>query len=255
MKRSLKLIVFCRQAIVLLLLVSGCASSIYGWQVRTISTPMASSFSVVKLGQEPVALFEAVTSPAKIGHEVAVAYYLDSILRTLPVDWKIMGPQEAVTRINRAGLTAQYASMKSEYGNSNILDRDTLRKLAAAIGVRYVFQPRLVEFTQTMTERWSVPVIEVRMSQTRSSVMRLALQLWDAETDELIWSSLAEAAMQNEGVSQDPVYLQDISRVTLGSMISDFMNRRTSSQYTPVNQFLNRLVEESVPSEQNADGK
>jgi hypothetical protein len=54
------------------------------------------------------------------------------------------------------------------------------------------------------------------MSQTRSSVMRLALQLWDAETGELIWSSLAEATMQKEGVSQDPVYLQDIARVTLG---------------------------------------
>jgi hypothetical protein len=93
------------------------------------------------------------------------------------------------------------------------------------------------------------------MSQTRSSVMRLALQLWDAETGELIWSSLAEATMQKEGVSQDPVYLQDIARVTLGSIVSDLMNRRTSSQYTPVNQFLNRLVEESVPSEQNADGK
>jgi hypothetical protein len=161
MKRPLKLIVFCRQVIVLLLILAGCASSIYEWQVRTNSTPMASSFSLIHLAQEPVALFGAVASSGKSSHEVALADSLDSILRTLAVNWKIMGPQEAVTRINRAGLTAQYASMKSKYGNSNILDRDTLRKLAATMGVRYVFQPRLVEFTQTMTDRWTVPVIEV----------------------------------------------------------------------------------------------
>ncbi|MBX3300985.1 MAG: hypothetical protein KF693_02090 [Nitrospira sp.] len=255
MTQPLKPIMLCGTAIVLLFIVSGCASSIYGWQVRTSSTPMASSFSPVNLGQEPVALFEAVASSGKGGNEVALSYYLESILQRLALDWKIVGPQEVVARVNRAGLTASYAIMRSEYGNSNILDREILRKLAAAIEVRYIFQPRLVEFTQTMTDRSSAPLFDVRLSQTRSSIMRLVLQLWDAETGELIWGSLAEATMQKEGVSQDPVYLQDISRVALGSIISDFMNRRTSSQYTPVNQFLNHLIEEAIPKEQKAEDK
>lgn len=38
------------------------------------------------------------------------------------------------------------------------------------------------------------------------------LQLWDAETSELIWSFLAEAIMQIETVSQDPMYWPDIPR-------------------------------------------
>jgi SpoVK/Ycf46/Vps4 family AAA+-type ATPase len=87
------------------------------------------------------------------------------------------------------------------------------------------------------------------MSQTRSSIVRLSLQLWDAETGELVWASLAETNMANEAVSQDPVYLEDIARVTLGSMMADFVNQKTASTYTPVNKFLNDLVEEAVPHE------
>ena len=60
-----------------------------------------------------------------------------------------------------------------------------------------------------------------RVSQTRSSIMRLSLQLWDAESGELVWASVAETNMANEAVSQDPLYLEDIARATLGIMRSD----------------------------------
>jgi hypothetical protein len=52
-------------AVVALLLQSifltGCASSLYGWQVRTNSTPMPPSFSPASLEQYPVAMLSAVT--------------------------------------------------------------------------------------------------------------------------------------------------------------------------------------------------
>jgi hypothetical protein len=53
--------------------------------------------------------------------------------------------------------------------------------------------------------------------------------------------------MANEAVSQDPVYLKDIAIVTLGSMMVDFANGRTASQYTPLNKFLGALIYESRP--------
>src|SRR5262249_11019151 len=132
---------------------------------------------------------------------------------------------------------------------THILDGGTLRRIASALGVRYVFQPQLAAFSQTMSDRWSFPPIDLRMMHTRSSIMRISLQLWDAETGEIVWASIAEATMQNEAVSQDPVYLEDIARATLGSMVEDFKNQKTASTYTPVNKFLNDLIEESVPSE------
>jgi len=68
---------------------------------------------------------------------------------------------------------------------------------------------------------------------------------------ELVWASAAETSMQNEAFSQDPVYLEDIARATLGGMIADFLNRKTASKYTPVNKVLDDLIKEAMPQEQN----
>jgi len=194
-------------------------------------------------------MFPAVTLAALRGNEVGLANYLGQIVSKIRSSWKIVSEAEAVTRINRQGLAAEFTRMRADYDQSNILDRNSLRRIASAIGVRYVFQLRLAALTQTMTDRWKIPAFDVRMSQTRSSIVRLSLQLWDAETGELVWASLAETNMANEALSQDPVYLEDIARVTLGSMIADFVNQKTASTYTPVNKFLNDLVEEAVPHE------
>jgi hypothetical protein len=85
-------------------------------------------------------------------------------------------------------------------------------------------------------------------------MMRISLQLWDAESGELVWSSVAETILASEAVSQDPVFLDDAARVTLGGLMADFLDRRTSSKYTPLNEVLNTLMETAIPAEQK-DGR
>lgn len=102
-----------------------------------------------------------------------------------------------------------------------------------------------------MTDRWQFPGLQLWLVRVRSSLIRLSLQLWDAETGELVWASVAEGAMWNEAVSQEPVFLEEIAKASLGSMISDLFNQRTMSKYTPVNQFLMDLLKEDT-SEQPA---
>lgn len=228
---------------------TGCASSLYGWQVRTTSTPMPPSFQPAVFEQHSVALFGAITSPALRGNEGGLSYELERILHKVSPNWNVISPQELAKRINRQGLAGEYVKMRADYELSNIFDGRALRKIAIALGVRYVFQPHLAAFSQTMTDRAKVPGFDFRIAQTRSSNMRVSLQLWDAETGEMVWASMAETTMQNEAVSQDPVYMEDVSRATLGSIVTDFKNRKTASTYTPVNKFLNDLIEESVPSE------
>jgi hypothetical protein len=210
---------------------------------------MSPSFHPAVLEQESVALFGAITPPPLRGNEVALSYALGQILHKVVPNWKVLSPQELTKRINRAGLAGDYVKMRADYELSNILDGSSLRKIATAIGVRYAFQPHLAAFSQTMTDRVKFPGFDFRMAQTRSSIMRISLQLWDAETGEIVWASIAETTMQNEAVSQDPVYMEDVARATLGSMVADFVNRKTASTYTPVNRFLNNLIEESVPHE------
>jgi hypothetical protein len=236
-----------------LMICSGCASSIYGWQSRTNSTPLPSSFSPDVFEEQALALFPAVTIPGLRGNEAALSYYLDDIIRKLAPKWRTVSPKSTVTRINQQGLAERYIKLMQDHEQSNIFDRNLLRPVAAALGARYVFQPRLAFLVQTMTDRWKVPALDVRVSQTRSSIMRLSLELWDADSGELVWASVAETNMANEAVSQDPVYLEDIARATLGSMISDLLHGKTASQYTPLNTFLNDLIQEAMPKEKSDD--
>jgi hypothetical protein len=120
----------------------------------------------------------------------------------------VVDEQATLTGINAQGLGREYIQMRRDAEDSHLLERESLRKIGAALGVRYVFQPRMVSYTQTMTERWKVPGLDLRIVETRSSLMRISLQLWDARSGELIWASVAEAILANEAVSQDPVFLQ-----------------------------------------------
>jgi hypothetical protein len=200
-----------------------------------------------------VALFPAVTVPGLRGNEVALSYYLDDILRKLTPKWRTISPKDTVTRVNQKGLAEGYIKLMQDHEQSKIFDRNLLRPIAAALGARYVFQPRLAFLVQTMTDRWKVPALDIRVSQTRSSIMRLSLELWDADSGELVWASVAETNMANEAVSQDPVYLEDIARATLGSMISDLLHGKTASKYTPLNTFLNDLIQEAMPKAKSDD--
>jgi hypothetical protein len=219
---------------------AACSPSLYGWTVRTSSTPTFGSFSPWTLEREPVAIFEAHAPGGLRGNELGLAGYLAEILKTIAPDFKVVDPQETASRINTGGLAQDYARMRTDYEVTNILEATALRKLGEAAKARYAFQPRLGAFTQTMTNRWTP--WDLRIIQTRSSMMRLSLQLWDTHTGEPVWSSTAEAILSGEVVFQDPVYLEDAARVALGSVVADFLRGRTSSTYTPLNKAIDSLI-------------
>lgn len=228
---------------------AGCSGSIYNWQVRTTGTAVAPSFDQAPVTEKPVAIFPALSGPILRGTEVALSRHLAKILEKLTPNWRVVDEQSTLTRINTQGLGKDYILLRRDAEDTHLLDRESLRSIGAALGVRYIFQPRLVSFSQTMTQRWKVPGLELRVVETRSSMMRISLQLWDAGSGELIWSSMAESVLANEAVSQDPVFLDDAARVTLGSLMADFLNRRTASQYTYLNETIDTLVRESIPVE------
>jgi hypothetical protein len=185
--------------------------------------------------------------PGLRGNEVALDYMLAEILHRVAPQIHIVRPQHSMSQINQQGLAAEYAQMRTDAEQSHILNRDSLRKIGEAIGARFVFQPRLAAFTQIMYDRWTFPAFGVVISQTRQCDLRISLQLWDAKTGELLWSSMAEGTMQSEAFAKDPVYLEDIMRVTMGSIVADFVNRKTASTYTPLNKIVDQLIQIPLP--------
>ncbi|MGH7309653.1 MAG: hypothetical protein ACREK6_13235 [Candidatus Rokuibacteriota bacterium] len=233
--------------LVLVAAATACSPSIYAWTVRTHSTPPSGSFHPAVLEDEPVAIFEAQAPGGLRGNELGLASYLADILAAVAPKIKVVSPQHTATRINTGGLAAEYLRMRTDFEHTNMLEAASLQKLGAAIGARYVFQPRLGAFTQTMTNRWTP--IDLRIVQTRSSVLRLSLQLWDSHTGEPIWSSVAEAIVSGESFSQDPVFLEDAARLALGSAVADLLRGKTASTYTTLSEFLNKLIQ-PPPEEQ-----
>lgn len=234
--------------IFLLLSTTGCSASVYHWTVRTNSTPPSRSFHPAQLEDEPVAIFEAQASPGLRGNELGLAYYLAEIVTTVIPNIRLISPQETATRINTRGVATDYVRMRTDFEQTNILEAELLQKIGATIGARYVFLPRLAAFTQTMTERWKP--IDLRLVQTRSCILRLSLQLWDAQTGELAWASVAEASLANEAISQEPVFLDDAARIALGSVVTDLLRGRTTSTYSPLNTLLDQLIQKG-PLEKN----
>ena len=183
--------------------------------------PAPPSFHFADLEQNPLRCSGLLRLPPS---GVMRSYYQTSSARFFTKswpNWKVISPQELVKRINREKLAGEYAKLREDFEQSNIFDGDALRKIASAIGVRYVFQPRLAAFSQTMTDRWSFLPFDLRIMQTRSSNMRVWLQLWDAETGEMVWTSMAETTMQNEAAFSRPRVFGDVARATLGGMVGD----------------------------------
>jgi hypothetical protein len=191
--------------------------------------------------------------PGLRGNEVGLDFMLSEIMHKVAPQMHIVSPQRSISQINQQGLTTEYMQMRADAEQSHILNRETLKKIGTAIGARFVFQPRLAAFTQTMYDRWTFPGFGVVISQTRQSNLRMSVQLWDAKTGELLWASMAEGTMQSEAFAKDPVYFEDSVRVTLGSIVADFLNRKTASTYTPLNKIVDELIQIPLP-EAKSDG-
>jgi hypothetical protein len=172
---------------------------------------------------------------------------LAEILHRVAPQMQVVSPQHSMSHINQQGLAQEYTQMRTDAEQSHILNRDSLSKIGAAIGARFVFQPRLAAFTQIMYDRWTFPGFGVVISQTRQCDLRISVQLWDAKTGELLWASMAEGTMQSEAFAKNPVYLEDAMAVTMGSIVADFVNRKTASTYTPLNKIVDQLIQIPLP--------
>jgi len=241
--------------VLMLVWVTGCLGSIYGWQVRTTSTRLPSSFDPAALGQEPVAVFGALAMPGLHGNEMPLDLLLGEVLRKVAPHIHVLSSRHSMSQINQQGLASEYTQMRVDAELSYILNREYLKKIGSVIGARYVFQPRLAAFVQFMTDRWTFPALGVLLMQTRAADLRVSLQLWDAKTGELLWVSMAEGTLQSEAASRDYVYFEDAARVALGGMIADLLNQKTASTYTPLNKLLDQLIEVASPDEKSDETK
>src|SRR3954467_13865178 len=98
--------------VLLILLITGCASSPNIWVVRTSSTPLPLSSELASIKQEAVGLLTPFAPPALRGNEVALSRYLDDIIKKIFPAWKVIDERQTINLINRHGLAGEYVRLR-----------------------------------------------------------------------------------------------------------------------------------------------
>jgi hypothetical protein len=134
----------------------------------------------------------------------------------LPVN-KFLPLGAMLSAINTSGLAGSYARMLSEYEATGILERDTIRQIADASGVRYLAKFNLGDFQQSRDKRLSIAGI--RMFDTSRAIIRVHLEIWDGLTGEIAWQGNDELVFAREGVKEKPVSFSQVARLSADQLI------------------------------------
>ncbi len=100
-------------------------------------------------------------------------------------------------------IVLQEAQMFEDYRLSGIFNRETLLKVSHVTGVRYLAQPKLSGFRQESKNRWGM--LGIRMVETKTTFLRLYLQIWDGENGSVAWEGAQELTSSHESLQEDAI--------------------------------------------------
>jgi hypothetical protein len=206
----------------------GCAGPLQQWGEETSLVSRAPGFQNSALYTERTAVLNAVVGFGLEGYSHQVSRSLSEALRQSRQPLNIMPAQEALSRINAAGFAEEYATMVTEYLRSGILNHKVLTAIGKSLETRYVFQPEMASFTQTMSSRFSL--FGLRLFQTRISMLRLSVQLWDAQTGAIVWEASGEATLAGEDVREFRIPFEAIAGQLWRRILKEFIDPSASSQ-------------------------
>ncbi|HAO93170.1 MAG: hypothetical protein A2X93_08630 [Deltaproteobacteria bacterium GWC2_56_8] len=143
--------------------------------------------------------------------------FVEEALKKERPDLKIVPYWESLSSINSKGFTPDYAEMLHAYATTGILDRDRLKKLGIALDVRYFVQPRLINFQQRQSTRFSL--LGLTLFKTHESEIKIYLEMWDAHTGNVVWIGVAETNMASEKFMARPIPFEEVARYAIENLI------------------------------------
>lgn len=186
--------------LMVILLLTGCATT----------DQLHSTTQALVINLEPHALKTSgigfITPTSVTGQEEdkqALALAFTEALKLARPDLRVVPLPATLGAVNRAGLASEYRQMFEDYRLSGIFSRDTLQKVSRVIGVRYLAQLKLGGFRQESKNRWGA--LGIRMIETKTTSLRLYLQIWDGENGSVAWEGAEELTSAHESVQEDAV--------------------------------------------------
>ena len=169
----------------------------------------AAAETVLALDDAGIGVLTPAAPTGQESDKQALGDSLSSALRHELGTAHVLGLAEMLSAINKAGLAGAYARALSDYEGTGILDRDTVRAIGEASGVRYLAKLNLGNFNQSSDKRLSIAGI--RMFDTWRATIRVHLEVWDSHTGEIAWQGNDELVYAREGVKERPVTFRQVA--------------------------------------------
>jgi len=187
-------------ALTAMLLLSGCASN---GQSHSTTQTLSINLEPQVLKTSGIAFITPSSVTGQEESKQALALAFTEALKLARPHLRIVALPETLGAINRAGLASEYRKMFEDYTLTGIFDRDMLRRISRLTNVRYLAQLKLGGFRQESKGRFGISGI--RVLETKSTYLRLYLQIWDGEDGSVAWEGAQELTTAYESVAEDPI--------------------------------------------------
>jgi len=204
-----------RTAMVLLpILISGC----FGTQIYPTLEERVISLRAGDLETEGLAFITPSTVTGQEEEKQAVALTFAEVLKRERPKVRVVALSETLGAINKAGLADAYKRMYVDYRDTGLFNRDTLKKISAATGARYIAQLKLQQFSQGEKERFGI--LGLRIVMTKFAGIRLFFQIWDSHDGTIAWEGTQETLYSLDTTTEEPVTFRTVLERTATDLIA-----------------------------------
>jgi hypothetical protein len=179
----------------------GCSRPLHLADDHVTSAARIKALDIRALTCEPVTTLGVVAPGGIQGLTPTIAHALTTSLSRTKPPVRVVPMPETLSRLADHGLTGEYGDILAGFGRTGMLERERLQRIGAALGSRYVMQPGLAEFSQSLFDQfelWGIKIV-----RNRIATLRLWLQIWEAPTGHLLWERTGELT------TSVPVFQQD----------------------------------------------
>lgn len=182
-----------------ILLLSGCSTT----QLHSTTQVLAINLESQSLQASGIAFITPTSATGQEEDKQALALAFTEALKRARPELRIVSLSETLSAINSAGFAKEYMQMFEDSRLSGIISRDILQKISRATNVRYLAQLKLGGFRQESKSRWDL--LGLRIVETKTTFLRLYLQIWDGENGSVVWEGSEELTSANDSMHEDPV--------------------------------------------------
>lgn len=148
----------------------------------------------------------------------ALALAFTEIMLRLRPDLGVMSLSQTLSAVNRQGLTREYRQMFEDYRLTGIFDREILGKVAKVTKTRYLAQLKLGAFRQESKSRFGL--LGLRVLETKTSTIRLFLQIWDSHDGSVAWEGAQESTVSHESMAEEYVSMKSIVQESARDLVA-----------------------------------